>query len=53
MLGNNEIKLCMSEAMVAFQEYLDKRMGDYAPRVDDLKMNVNGPDITIVTNPKD
>ena len=33
MIGSNELLLCEAEMMVAIQEYLDKRMGEYAPEV--------------------
>lgn len=33
MIGSNELHLCKAEMMVALQEYLDKRMGPYAPEV--------------------
>ena len=34
MIGVNKLELCEAELMVALQEYLDKRMGEYAPKVD-------------------
>lgn len=34
MKGNNELRLCAAEMMVAVQEYLNKRMTVYAPTVD-------------------
>ena len=36
MIGSNELHLCKAEMMVAVQEYLDKRMGPYAPEVFDI-----------------
>ena len=33
MNGSNQLILCQAELMVALQEYLDKRMGNYAPAV--------------------
>ena len=53
MIGRNQITLCLAEAIVAFQEYLDKRMGDYAPRVDALKMSTTDSTISLVTLPKE
>ena len=38
MLGNNQLHLCIAEMMVAVQEYLDKRMTTYAPKVTDVTM---------------
>ena len=32
MKGNNTLTICMAELLVAIQEYLDKRMGEYAPK---------------------
>lgn len=33
MIGNNKLELCEAEMMVALQEYLDKRMRTFAPKV--------------------
>lgn len=33
MQGRNELHLCGAEMAVAVQEYLNKRMGQYAPKV--------------------
>lgn len=32
MKGTNELHLCKAEMLVALQEYLDKRLGPYAPQ---------------------
>lgn len=39
MKGKNELVLCTAEMLVAVQEYLDKRMGDYAPLATDVIPN--------------
>lgn len=36
MIGNNELRLCKAEMKIALQEYLDARMGEYAPSVNDV-----------------
>ena len=36
MKGNNELHLCIAEMLVAVQEYLNKRMGLYAPVAKDI-----------------
>lgn len=37
MIGNNELRLCQAEMLIALQEYLDKRMGEYAPKVSNVE----------------
>jgi len=36
MQGNNEFHICGVEMQKAMQEWLDKRMGEYAPEVTDV-----------------
>ena len=47
MKGRNEITLCALEMHVAIQEYLDKRMTVYAPRVTSVKVDGCGDGFTI------
>lgn len=37
MRGNNILQLCTAELLVAVQEYLDKRMRNYAPLAYDIQ----------------
>lgn len=37
MIGNNELRLCKAEMKVALQGYLDARMGEWAPLVNDVE----------------
>ena len=37
MRGNNILQLCTAELLVAVQEYLDKRMRNYAPLANDIQ----------------
>lgn len=37
MRGSNTLVLCMAEMKVAVQEYIDKRLGEFAPRVNTIK----------------
>ena len=37
MNGKNELRLCALEMLVALQEYVDKRLGSYAPKVNDVQ----------------
>lgn len=39
MKGCNEIHMNHATVMEALQEYLDKRMGEYAPRVASIRSN--------------
>jgi hypothetical protein len=41
MKGNNVLKLNAATAMEAVQEYLDKRMGNFAPRVTAIESDGN------------
>jgi hypothetical protein len=41
MKGNNSLILCMAEMKIAMQEYLNKRLGAYAPEVRNIKVNVS------------
>ena len=36
MIGTNKLILCPAEMCVAVQEYIDKRMGKYAPQVESV-----------------
>lgn len=42
MKGNNTLVLCMAEMRVAVQEYIDKRLGEFAPRVNMIKQSAVG-----------
>jgi hypothetical protein len=46
MKGNNTIELNTASMIEALQEYLDKRMGEYAPKVTDVKYSKPGYDTT-------
>ena len=48
MNGTNELHLCTAEMMVAVQEYLNKRMSVYAPKVDDVRTTNMGSRMTFV-----
>lgn len=37
MRGNNVLQICTTELLVAVQEYLDKRMRNYAPLAYDIQ----------------
>jgi hypothetical protein len=39
MQGNNTLVLCMAEMIVAMQEYIDKRLGEHAPKVVNIKFS--------------
>ena len=39
MQGNNTLVLCMAEMIVAMQEYIDKRLGEHAPKVTNIKFS--------------
>lgn len=53
MQGSNQLTLCMSELLVAVQEYLDKRMTTYAPKAVHVNVDRNDSTFTINLKPKD
>lgn len=53
MIGCNKLELCAAELLVAIQEYLDKRMGDYAPKASDVKQERVGGVFVITLKQKD
>jgi len=42
MKGNNTLEFNEATCIEAMQEYLDKRMGNYAPNVVSVKLNMQG-----------
>ena len=53
MIGNNELRLCKAEMQVALQEYLDARMGKYAPSVSDVAERDHAFRVTLVERKAD
>ena len=49
MQGNNEFHICRVEMQKAMQEWLDKRMGEYAPEVTDVSEK-QGPGKKFIIN---
>ena len=47
MIGNNKLELCEAELMVALQEYLDKRMCTWAPKVAGVSHEVANVPVTV------
>ncbi len=52
MIGNNKLELCEAELMVALQEYLDKRMCTWAPKVAGVSQDKSSGTFTITLKAK-
>ena len=53
MIGNNKLELCEAEMMVALQEYIDKRFGNYAPKVVGVSQDKSSRTFTIELKSKE
>lgn len=52
MRGNNVLQLCTAELLVAVQEYLNKRMCNYAPLASDIQARDGTFYISLKEQPK-
>jgi hypothetical protein len=46
MIGNNQLNLNAATVMQALQEWINKRMGEHAPRIVSINFSKNGFDET-------